>query len=99
MKGLYFPSTTDCGTTGNFIVDFYWGTELYPRIFGWDVKVFTNCRFGLMLWALLPISVAYAQKEEFNGISNEIIVNCLLQLVYLSKFSPIIIIKGFNNNL
>ena len=86
LKGLYFPSTTDCGTTGNFIVDFYWGTELYPRIFGWDVKVFTNCRFGLMLWALLPISVAYAQKEEFNGISNEIIVNCLLQLVYLSKF-------------
>lgn len=87
VKGLYFPSSTDCGTTGNFIVDFYWGTELYPRLFGWDVKVFTNCRFGLMLWALLPISVAYAQKEDFNGhISNEIIVNCLLQLVYLSKF-------------
>ena len=31
LKGLYFPSTTDCGTTGNFIVDFYWGTELYQE--------------------------------------------------------------------
>lgn len=29
------------------------GTELYPRIFGWDVKVFTNCRFGMMFWALV----------------------------------------------
>ena len=87
VKGLYFPSSSDSGTTGNIVGDFYWGTELYPRILGWDVKVFTNCRFGLMLWALLPISVAYAQKEDFNGqISNEIIVNCFLQLVYLSKF-------------
>lgn len=36
------------------------GTELYPRIFGFDVKVFTNCRFGMMYWAL----VSYTAHEE-----------------------------------
>jgi 7-dehydrocholesterol reductase len=53
LKGLLFPSSTDCGTSGNLIFDYYWGTELYPRVFGVDIKVFTNCRFGMTVWALL----------------------------------------------
>lgn len=59
LKGYYFPSTSDCGANGSLILDIYWGTELYPRIFGWDVKVFTNCRFGMMYWALGIISYAH----------------------------------------
>lgn len=39
MKGKFFPSTEDSGSTGNPIFDFYWGTELYPRILGWDVSL------------------------------------------------------------
>lgn len=46
IKGLHFPSSSDSGSTGNRVLDFYWGTELYPRILGWDVKMFTNCRYG-----------------------------------------------------
>jgi 7-dehydrocholesterol reductase len=61
FKGKNFPSTSDSGTTGNTVVDFYWGTELYPRIFGWDVKVFTNCRFGMMYWAVGICCYAYKQ--------------------------------------
>lgn len=38
VKGITFPSSTDCGTTGNILFDYYWGTELYPSLFGWDVK-------------------------------------------------------------
>ena len=40
------------------IFDIFWGTELYPRFghalwdIGWDVKLFTNCRFGMMYWGL-----------------------------------------------
>lgn len=56
LKGHFFPSSTDCGSSGSIIMDYYWGMELYPRILGFDVKQFTNCRFGLMLWAILPIS-------------------------------------------
>lgn len=52
-KGLLWPSSSDCGTSGNLIFDYYWGTELYPRVFGVDIKVFTNCRFGMTVWPLL----------------------------------------------
>ena len=47
LKGQFMPSTTDHGASGNILFDYYWGTELYPRIFGWDVKMFTNCRYPL----------------------------------------------------
>ena len=38
------------------------GMELYPRIGKYfDIKTFTNCRFGMMSWALLIISFAVKQ--------------------------------------
>lgn len=39
FKGYYYPSTSDSGSSGNIIFDYYWGTELYPRICGVDIKV------------------------------------------------------------
>ena len=39
LKGVFAPSTSDSGSTGNPVMDYYWGTELYPRIFGIDIKV------------------------------------------------------------
>lgn len=39
LKGVLAPSTSDSGSTGNPVMDYYWGTELYPRIFGIDIKV------------------------------------------------------------
>lgn len=87
IKGLHFPSTKDSGTNGNFIVDFFWGTELYPRIFGWDVKQFTNCRFGMMFWQVGLICYAFKQYDDLNGIvSSSMIVSVLLQSVYIAKF-------------
>jgi 7-dehydrocholesterol reductase len=88
IKGLNFPSSADSGSTGNYVLDFYWGTELYPRIFGWDVKMFTNCRFGMMAWALIPISFA-ARNAELNGgnVTPAMFANVVLQLVYVAKVS------------
>lgn len=38
--------------------------ELYPRIgTNFDIKVFTNCRFGMMSWAVLIVT--YAVKQVF----------------------------------
>lgn len=85
IKGIYFPSSSDCGTTGNIIFDFYWGTELYPRIFGWDVKMFTNCRFGMMGWGLILLSCG-AKQHQLYGISDAMLVSIALQLVYITKF-------------
>lgn len=85
VKGRFAPSTNDSGTSGNFIFDYYWGTELYPRLFGWDVKMFTNCRFGMMGWSLIIISFAAKQKELY-GLSDSMMVSVALQLIYITKF-------------
>lgn len=86
VKGRTFPSSSDCGHTGNHIFDYYWGTELYPRIFGWDVKQFTNCRFGMVFWPLSTISYAFAQYERYGFVADSMWVNMTLQLIYCTKF-------------
>ncbi len=85
FKGRYAPSGPDSGTSGNFIFDYYWGTELYPRVWGWDLKQFTNCRFGMMGWSLIIWSFAAAQAET-HGLSDSMAVAVILQLVYIAKF-------------
>ncbi|MDR3624319.1 MAG: hypothetical protein P4L16_04170 [Chlamydiales bacterium] len=85
FKGRFFPSTTDSGITKTFIFDYYWGTELYPRVFGWDIKMFTNCRFGMMSWPLILLSFA-AKQEQLYGISDSMIIAVCLQFIYITKF-------------
>lgn len=86
LKGLYMPSTKDSGTNGNVIIDYFWGTELYPRILGWDVKQFTNCRFGMMFWQLGIICYAFKQYDAFGYVSSSMVISVLLQTVYIAKF-------------
>lgn len=86
IKGLTFPSSTDSGSSGNIVMDFYWGTELYPRILGWDIKVFTNCRFGLMVWPISCLSFAFAQYELHGEVTNAMYVSVGVQMFYLAKF-------------
>ncbi len=85
IKGLKFPSTSDCGSSGNVVFDYYWGTELYPRVFGVDVKVFTNCRFGMTVWPLLVLIFAI-KSYELHGFVDSIWVSTLLQMIYFTKF-------------
>jgi 7-dehydrocholesterol reductase len=85
LKGKYKPSSTDSGTSGNLIFDYYWGTELYPRIGGIDIKMFTNCRFGMMSWSLICLSFLFKQYE-MGTLSDSMIVCCSLQIIYCAKF-------------
>ncbi len=85
FKGRFKPSSTDSGTTGNVVFDYFWGMELYPRIFNWDIKMFTNCRFGLMSWGLILLSFA-AKQTELYGLTDAMIVGVSLQLIYIFKF-------------
>jgi 7-dehydrocholesterol reductase len=84
-KGRLAPSSSDHGSSGNPVFDYYWGTELYPRILGWDVKMFTNCRFGMMAWPIIIVSFA-AKQRELYGLSDSMVVAVALQLVYVAKF-------------
>ena len=85
LKGRLAPSSSDAGSCGNFIFDYYWGTELYPRIIGWDIKMFTNCRVGMMGWPLIILSFA-AKQSQLYGLSNSMLIALLIQLVYVTKF-------------
>lgn len=85
IKGKTSPSTTDSGSSGNIIFDYYWGMELYPRIFGIDIKMFTNCRFGMMSWALL-VTIFCIKNYQIYGFVDSNFVSTTLQLVYITKF-------------
>lgn len=85
-KGRLAPSSSDHGLSGSFIFDYYWGTELHPRIFGIDVKMFTNCRFGMTAWALFVLSYAFAQKNIIGYMDYGIWVSAILIDIYLLKF-------------
>ena len=64
------------GPTGHgAIFDFYWGTELYPRVFGVDVKKFFNCRFSMTFWMVSGISFA-AASYRMHGFIDPGIVLC-----------------------
>ena len=85
IKGRFFPSSTDASTSNNILFDYYWGTELYPQVFGWSVKKFITCRFGMMSWGLLLISYA-AKQEALGGLANSMMISVGLQLLYITKF-------------
>ncbi|CAN0880396.1 7-dehydrocholesterol reductase [Linum grandiflorum] len=87
IKGHVAPSSTDSGSLGNIIIDFYWGMELYPRIGkNFDIKVFTNCRFGMMSWAVLALTYCFKQYELYGKVTDSLLVNTILMLVYITKF-------------
>ncbi|KAG9449236.1 hypothetical protein H6P81_009201 [Aristolochia fimbriata] len=87
IKGHVVPSSSDSGSSGNILIDFYWGMELYPRIGkSFDIKVFTNCRFGMMSWAVLALTYSIKQYEENGHISDSMLVNTALMLIYVTKF-------------
>jgi 7-dehydrocholesterol reductase len=85
FKGRRAPSSSDSGTSGNRIFDYYWGTELHPSILGWNVKVLTNCRFAMMSWPLIILSFA-AKQDALHGLSDSMIVAAGLQILYVAKF-------------
>lgn len=85
LKGRFAPSSTDAGISGNVIFDYYWGTELYPVVMGWNIKQFINCRFGMMSWGLILLSYA-ARQQEWSGLSNSMFISVALMLLYITKF-------------
>ena len=87
VKGLKFPSTADCGTSGSYVKDYLWGTELYPRVCGLDLKRFVNCRFSMTYWQLSGLSYAYRSYTlHDNSIDYGLALSAVSQYLYLVKF-------------
>lgn len=86
VKGRTCPSPGEHGPTGSVVFDFYWGLELYPRIADrLDVKQWTNCRFGMMMWQLLVL-VGWKAQVEATGWNWCVASTSMLQTVYIAKF-------------
>ncbi|KAK7036750.1 erg24, C-14 sterol reductase [Paramarasmius palmivorus] len=58
------------GNTGNVIYDFFIGRELNPSIGSFDIMSFNELRPGLILWALINISMICEQAVRRGGFAN-----------------------------
>jgi len=86
FKGLIAPSSTDNYVSGNIVMDYYWGIELYPRILGIDLKMLVNCRVGMMSWPILLVCFLMKQLELHGEVSSTMMISVGVQMVYLAKF-------------
>lgn len=86
FKGIYAPSTPDSGPSGNVIMDYFWGVELHPSLFGVDLKQLFNCRISMMGWSLTVLSCAARQHQDLGHLSTSMLVAVVLQVAYLCKF-------------
>ena len=87
-QGHLAPSSTDSGSTGSLLYDYYWGMELYPRLLKgkFDIKTWTNCRAGMCGWAVLCLCFAWKQFSVLGRVSNSMAITAGLINIYLLKF-------------
>jgi 7-dehydrocholesterol reductase len=85
-KGVHHPSSSDNGTTGNLVWDYFWGVELHPTLFGQSLKQYVNCRLSMMGWSMIAVGCAAKQYEAHGHVTNTMLVTAALQVLYLLKF-------------
>ena len=85
MSGHTFPEVDEGKKDKPLAYQYFAGLELHPRLLGVDIKQLTNCRFGMMGWALLVLNFAIA-SIQLNGFSLGPLVNAGLINLYLLKF-------------
>lgn len=73
------------GPRSHLIYDYYWGTELYPRIFGIEIKQLIKSRLAMMSWPLILFSFATAQAHIF-GLTNSMVLSVGLQILYITNY-------------
>lgn len=62
------------------------GMELYPRIGSFDIKTWTNCRMGMMSWAVLILCYAAKQRQLYGSVADSMLVSVFLLELYIFKF-------------
>jgi len=85
FKGHYFPEVQEGAVDKPLPYQFYAGIELHPRLFGVDVKQWSNCRVGMLGWALLVLNFSIA-SIQLNSFSVPPLANSILINLYLLKF-------------
>ena len=86
FKGIVYPSTADAGSTGSVVRDFLWGTELYPRVLGLDVKRFINSRISMTFWMVSGPCFLSSSLERNGSVDYGLVASALSVYIYLIKF-------------
>ncbi|CDQ91642.1 unnamed protein product [Oncorhynchus mykiss] len=77
------------GNSGSVIYDFFMGSELNPRIKGFDLKYFCELRPGLIGWLVINAAMALAEMQLHHldyPSPAMILVNCFHLLYVLDAF-------------
>jgi len=71
------------GTRREPVRTFFAGATLNPRVDDFDLKFFCETRPGLLLWALVVLSLAAAQWQRHGAVSAPMALLVLFQLLYV----------------
>ncbi|KAH7309680.1 ergosterol biosynthesis ERG4/ERG24 family-domain-containing protein [Stachybotrys elegans] len=88
VKAYVMPThPEDRKFSGSSLYDFYMGIELNPRLGnGFDLKLFTNGRPGMMAWTLVDLSNMAYQYQKQGYIEPSLILMTILQTIYVLDF-------------
>ena len=68
-----------------FLRQFFIGRELNPSIGSFDIKSFNELRPGLILWALIDISMACEQAvRRAGGVTDSLWLVLVFQILYVA---------------
>ncbi|XP_057381271.1 uncharacterized protein LOC130703836 [Daphnia carinata] len=84
IMGKWRPQTSERMPSAPILLEFYRGMEIHPRLFGVDVKQWTNCRVGMMAWQILIVAFLIAGGR--NNINPGHLANVVIQTFYITKF-------------
>eukprot|EP00164_Ancoracysta_twista_P012314 GFYU01019304.1.p1 GENE.GFYU01019304.1~~GFYU01019304.1.p1 ORF type:complete len:493 (-),score=113.83 GFYU01019304.1:77-1555(-) len=85
LKGALAPSSDDSAGSGNIVFDFYFGRELYPSLWGLQLKVWIHSRLGMMVWQLVVLSCLHAQYEKWGEVCPAMWVSAGMQVFFIAK--------------
>lgn len=71
---------------GRTLADFFLGTDLHPRVGGFDLKFFCESRPGLIGWLLIDLSCAAKQWETLGHVSTPMLLVAAFQLLYVADY-------------
>ena len=84
-KNNYYDKDIDDKNKKSKLGRFFRGFEHHPRLFGVDIKQWTNCRFGMIAWQIIILFFMFYYFKK-NGFNNGVFVTVLLQTIYIGKF-------------
>jgi len=85
VKGHIMP-TVKMEPESNVAYDLWFGVELNPEFFGFDIKFWSESRPGLIGWALIDISIAAAQYQLYDYVSLPLALVCIFQVIYVIDY-------------